>query len=262
VDRATRLRLNAINRKFYASIADEFSASRRHAWPGFERVVRCVKSRVQDAAAQASGDAPSAAALRVLDVGAGDGRFGAYLREAWDGRLDYLGLDSSRELLAHAQRRALGPDFRFAEVDFIEAPPSAALPHGPFDLIALFGVLHHVPGQQTRSELLSELAHRISVHGLLALTFWRLPEDPRFATRSLPFSRLDSTSEPAIAEGQLEAGDTLLRWGTADAPPRYCHFPNAVETDALLAATGLRVIDRFRSDGRAERLNEYALLAR
>ena len=262
MDRTTQLRLNAINRKFYASIADEFSASRRHAWPGFERVLRCVQTRVPATETLPAAEAPSAAALRVLDVGAGDGRFGAYLREAWDGRLDYLGIDSSRELLAHAQRRELGPDFRFAEVDFIEAPPSAALPPGPFDLIALFGVLHHVPGQQARSELLSELARRVSGPGLLALTFWRLPEDPRFATRSVPFSRLDSTSEPALAEDQLEAGDTLLRWGTADAPPRYCHFPNAVETDALLAATALRVIDRFRSDGRAERLNEYALLAR
>jgi tRNA (uracil-5-)-methyltransferase TRM9 len=258
VDRTTLLRLNALNRQFYASVADEFSASRRNAWPGFQRVLRCVETRVRDATPSAAG----AAGLRVLDVGAGDGRFGAYLRDAWHGELDYLGVDSSRELLAHAQRRALGAAFRFAEVDFVEAPPSAALPRGPFDLIALFGVLHHVPGRQTRVELLSELAHRISQRGVLALTFWRLPEDPRFAGRELPLSRLAATPETALSAEQLEAGDTLLRWGTADAPPRYCHFPDAVETDELLASTGLSVIDRFRSDGRAERLNEYALLAR
>jgi SAM-dependent methyltransferase len=247
VDDETRLALNALNRRFYASVAEEFSASRRHAWPGFARVLRCVKARQ-----------PETDTLRVLDVGAGDGRFGAYLHEAWSGELDYLGIDSSRELLARARQRELGSAFRFHEADFVEAPPAAALPPGPFDLVALLGVLHHVPGHSARATLLSELARRVSPRGVLALTFWRLPDDPRFHSRTLalPGAAL------AIDGDQLEDGDTLLRWGTADAPPRYCHFPNEAESDALLAATGLRVVERFRSDGRAERLNEYALLAR
>jgi SAM-dependent methyltransferase len=246
VDDDTRLALNALNRKFYASVAEEFSASRRHAWPGFARVLSGVKARH-----------PEVDALRVLDVGAGDGRFAAYLQANWGGPLDYVGIDSSRELLARARQRELGSAFHFSEADFVEAPPSAALPRGPFDLIALLGVLHHVPGHETRASLLNELGRRISARGVLALTFWRLEEDPRFHTRALalPGSAL------AISGDQLEDGDTLLRWGTADAPPRYCHFPNAAESDALLAATGLRVIDRFRSDGRGDRLNEYALLA-
>jgi SAM-dependent methyltransferase len=248
VDDETRLALNALNRRFYASIAEEFSASRRHAWPGFARVLRVVKEHKP----------ASGAALRVLDVGAGDGRFAAYLHEAWGGELDYVGIDSSRELLTRARQRELGSAFQFQEADFVEAPPAAALPPGPFDLVALLGVLHHVPGHSARAALLAELAQRVGTRGVLALTFWRLPDDPRFQSRTLALAG----AAPAISGDQLEDGDTLLRWGTADAPPRYCHFPSEAESDALLAATGLRVIARFRSDGRAERLNEYALLAR
>jgi SAM-dependent methyltransferase len=241
VDRATQLALNAINRQFYASLADEFSASRRHDWPGFHRVIARVDQRN-------SMQAP----LRVLDVGAGDGRFAACLQNAWSGPIDYVGIDACHELLARARARELGSDFRFHEADLIESPLTAALPEGEFDLIALFGVLHHVPGREFRAALLRALADRVSTSGVLAITFWRLDEDPRFASRVVASNR----------EWSLEPGDTLLRWGAADAPPRFCHFPDAAEIEALIAATNLHALDRFRADGRSDQLNEYALLTR
>jgi tRNA (uracil-5-)-methyltransferase TRM9 len=252
LDRTTQLALNAINRRFYAAIAEEFSASRRSAWPGFERIAACVRAREGD----------GARALRVLDVGCGDGRFGAYLNASLANRIDYLGVDASPELLARAQQRGLGASFRFSETDLVVAPPSAALPAGPFDLIAVLGVLHHVPGQETRRQLLHELGTRVDGRGVLALTFWRLPDDPRFASRVRSFATHNETSPTPIDLEHLEPGDTLLSWGADDAPPRYCHFPSAEQTAELIAATGLRTLARFRSDGRAGRLNEYVLLER
>jgi tRNA (uracil-5-)-methyltransferase TRM9 len=256
MDRATRLALNAVNSAFYARIAPEWSEKRRTAWPGFERVLARVRAQLR-----ARGSAQTTP-LRVLDVGAGDGRFAAYLKDAWPGAVDYCGIDASRELLAHAEQRQLGPGWRFVQTDFVEAPPSAAVPLGPFDLVVVLGVLHHVPAQAARSELVEALAARVAANGLLALTFWQLPDDARFASRVVPWQLHNASATRPIMLEQLEPGDTLLRWGTGDAPPRYCHFPSPTEIEALIAASRMQLVERFRADGRGDRLNEYALLAR
>ncbi|MET0386013.1 MAG: methyltransferase domain-containing protein [Polyangiales bacterium] len=240
MDRTTQLALNALNRQFYAAIAPEWSASRKHPWPGFERVLA---------------HAPTSEPLRVLDVGCGDGRFGDYLA-ARRKALVYVGCDASEALLAHARARALGGQVRFELRDVLHDP----LPSGPFELVCLLGVLHHVPGFDQRAALLRSLASEVTPGGLLALTVWRLPDDPRFPSRVVPFADYNRAASDPIALDQLEPGDTLLRWGGGGAPPRYCHFPDDAELTALLAATPLRISERFRADGRGDQLNEYILL--
>jgi SAM-dependent methyltransferase len=247
VKRETALRLNRLNRAFYAAIAPEWSESRRHPWPGFERVLALAASL-------------TASEKRVLDVGSGDGRFGASLQQALAGqRFEYLGIDASERLLAYAQARELGPHVRFERADFLEG--ESALPSGPFELVTLFGVLHHVPSFERRRQLLVELASRSALGGLLALTFWRLDRDPRFDKRVRSFSDYNAHAAEPIDETDLEPGDTLLGWGDQDVV-RYCHFPDPDETEALIAATGLPVLARFEADGRGNALNEYVIFSR
>ncbi|HKU43667.1 MAG TPA: class I SAM-dependent methyltransferase [Polyangiales bacterium] len=240
--RETVLALNALNHAFYAAIAPEFHDSRSSPWPGFARLLELVPN-------------PS----RVLDAGAGDGRFGAFLHERAPHALDYLGLDASQELLAFARARGLGSRYRFEHCDFIAAPES--LPPGPFDLIVVLGVLHHVPSFEGRSELIRQLAQLLAAAGTLALTFWRLDRDPRFSRRLRSFAEYNARAAQPIDERDLEPGDQLLGWGD-DGPPRYCHFPDARETEALLAAAGWPVCARFSADGRGGLLNDYVLLRR
>lgn len=245
--RETVLALNALNQAFYAAIAPEWSESRRHAWPGFERVWALARACV-----------PSPRALRVLDVGAGDGRFAAFL-EAQRPAAEpyaYLGIDASERLLDHARQRGLGDRVRFECADFLR--DERALPRERFELVALFGVLHHVPGFERRRQLLADLAQRIAPGGVLAITFWRLDRDPRFEKRVRSFTDYNRHAAEPIDEADLEPGDTLLAWGDQSAL-RYCHFPDARETEALIAATGLPVVDRFEADGRGDALNEYVV---
>jgi SAM-dependent methyltransferase len=245
--RETVLALNALNQAFYAAIAPEWSDSRRHPWPGFERVWSQARAR-----------SPSPAQLRVLDVGSGDGRFAAFLdaRRPASEPFDYLGIDASERLLDHARRRGLGAGVRFERADFLL--DERALPEGPFELIALFGVLHHVPAFERRRQLLADLARRVAARGLLAVTFWRLDRDARFEKRVRSFAQYNAHANEPIEEADLESGDTLLAWGEQSAL-RYCHFPDARETEALIRATGLRVLDRFEADGRGAALNEYVV---
>ena len=254
MDRTTQLALNAINLHFYDSLAEAWSATRRTPWPGFARVL----AHARDMEAHAP---HTETTLRVLDLGSGDGRFAAYLHEQWQGPMAYLGVDGSRALHRTATERALPETFRFMQRDFVAAAPEAALPAGPFDLIVLFGVLHHVAGKDARKQLMAALTARLAATGIIALTIWRLPNDPRFETRVVPWHEYNAKAQSPLALEQLEPGDTLLRWGNdPGAPYRYCHFPGSAELDQLLAGSGLRVRSRFLSDGRQNQLNEYVLL--
>ena len=241
--RETVLALNALNQAFYAGIAPEWTESRRAAWPGFARTYEL-----------------SSQPRRVLDVGAGDGRFGAWLETHASPPIErYVGLDASPRLLTHARARELGARFHFEQLDFIAE--DTALPEGPFDLVVLLGVLHHVPSFAARAHLLERLSQLLAAGGTLALTLWRLDRDPRFRRRLRSFADYNAHAAQPIPEADLEPGDHLLGWGEAG-PPRYCHFPDDRETEALIACARWPVHARFHADGRGGALNEYVLLRR
>jgi tRNA (uracil-5-)-methyltransferase TRM9 len=234
--------LNALNRTFYDSIADEWHESRRAPWPGFSRVLAAL---------------PCTPA-RVLDIGAGDARFAEFLVRELHSPFEYLGIDSSTQLLAKAEERTLDARCVLEQVDFIR--DTQWRPTRPASLITLFGVMHHVPSLALRAQLLMRFATWLAPGGCLAITFWMLSEDPRFSRRVLPWTEYNATSPTPIDETDLEPGDTLLRWGSGEAPPRYCHFANDAELFALLATSQLSLRQRFRSDGRGDVLNEYVIL--
>ena len=254
MDRVTQLALNRINQRFYASIAHQWQDKRKRAWPGFERIW-------QGSLAAVRGDADSSG--HVLDVGCGDGRFAQFLADlgnpAEQGSLSYLGLDNSPALLDLARQRALGPAFCFEHADMLLDDLTPKLLSMRFQLVSVFGVLHHIPGFAQRAALLRTLAQHLSPTGRLVVTVWRLDEDPRFASRSLDFEHYNQSAVDPIDLAQLEPGDRLLRWDNQPSP-RYCHFPDADELARLIASTGLHERERFRADGHHNRMNEYVVL--
>jgi SAM-dependent methyltransferase len=318
----TRRALNAINRDFYAAEASaaSFSATRDHAWPGWERVWT-------HALAAARPSASARPVLSVLDVGCGNGRFAAFLAEHSRETIHYVGVDASQLLLDRAAKRAR-PLARaeFVCCDLVDDSAAGVLdslgrtdprdlrdpleplaanhrrpddqsgghsddqsdhqpgdrPHDEtdgqpdgqsdarpgFDLVVAFGLLHHVPGFETRARLLAALADCTAPKGIFAVTLWRFGEKslwPRFEGRVVSwgdYNRRTADPTEAIDLSQLEAGDYLLRWGDSDGdgPLRYCHYTDDAERDALLSRLPLEVIDHYTEDGRSKDLNEYLIL--
>jgi len=243
VDDATARALNSINRRFYAEQAGAFSTTRESPWPGWLR----LRERIE-----ADGLAPG---LSVLDVGCGNGRLGRFLAERAP-TLHYTGLDASAELLAIAREAGgLGERPTLHRLDLVEDDWAATLGAQRFTLIALFGVLHHLPGRERRAALLRALLERLAEGGILALTSWRLERFQRFRERCLPWAE----SPVALHPEQLEPGDRLLPWGRGEGV-RYVHFAHEDETAELIRSLGARVLDRFDADGRDEALNRYWLL--
>jgi SAM-dependent methyltransferase len=200
----------------------------------------------------------------VLDVGCGNGRFAAFL--AGRGRrFRYLGIDASPALLERARERRLPvgtASYRCA--DFLETPPDECLPPRSFSLVALFGVLHHVPGREQRLRLLRALAARLRPGGLLALTSWQFEAFRRFRDRLLAWEDFNRSARDPIDLSQLEPGDHLLPWGEPGAPSgralRFCHFTDDTEMGGLLAEASLDCVAAFSADGREGNLNRYFTL--
>ena len=246
MDEQTVRSLNAINRAFYSTNASEFDQARSAPWPGWSRLLPHIE-RLRAATS----------ALRVLDVGCGNGRFGAFLAEQLPaGEIDYCGIDSSAPLIARARERTLPfTDVAFRQTDFVES--ANELPEGPFSLIGLFGILHHVPGHAQRRELLRQFAGRLAPTGILALTSWQFEAFARFEDRLVPWSDYNRTAADPIDLAQLEPGDHLLAWGDEGIAHRYCHFTGEDATRELLEALGFEIVDHYAADGREGNLNRY-----
>lgn len=240
MDTASFQRLLQINRDFYAATADDFAETRASGWLGWARLLPHL---------------PQTGPLRVLDVGCGNARLANYLAERIDRPIDYTGIDSSSRLLALAHDR-LAPDMRIRAVLLERDALLDPLPTGPFDLVAAFGLIHHIPDLHQREACIAALGQRVAVGGVLAVTLWKFYEYERFRARIVPWSQIDRP--PAV----LENGDYLLDWRAGQPALRYCHYVDEREEAALIDAARLPLIDRYRSDGEGGRVNAYLIWRR
>ncbi|MBK7948570.1 MAG: class I SAM-dependent methyltransferase [Deltaproteobacteria bacterium] len=222
----------------------------------------------------------------VLDIGCGNGRFACFLHEAGF-VFRYTGVDANATLLDSARRQlpeACAATARLLRHDFLAghiagrldghlagqragshagAPPGAELPDGPFELVVVMGVLHHVPGAEARLALLQSAAARLAPGGRLALAIWRFEGDPREERKRVPFAAVGRVLGHSIDEAELEPGDALLRFGSDPAsPPRYCHAVSAAEFESWPRALGLECVADYEADGPLGTSNRYAVLRR
>ncbi len=243
----TREQLIAINRRFYSEVAGDFDATRSHSWPGWSRAI--------GHAAPLPGQP-----LRVLDVGCGNGRLVDTIAEYRGDAFEYLGIDFSQALLDRARTRYAGrAQITFEACDVLA--PGAGLPQRDpgFDLIALFGVLHHVPGAATRRALLQQLLDRLRPGGILAVTAWQFGDRKRFRARMVPVDTYNSQAGEPIDPAQLESGDHLLRFANA-AALRYCNHCSEADLRTLFAEMSVQWLDHYAADGKTGDLNAYAVV--
>lgn len=234
MNRDTVDQLNQINQDFYRGNAQSFSQTRQSPWKGWGELAKQLKLK-------------DLSRIKVLDLGCGNGRFLAFLKN-FGLESTYTGVDFSQNLLQEARVKYQDKGVEFIQTDLLDLnlPGKTG-----YDLVVLWGLLHHIPGFENRVSLLSQAKSFLTTDGIMAFSVWQFGKDPRLLTKIIPWShqsQIDST--------QLELNDHLLNWKDS-VLPRYCHFIDDLELDQLVQDAGLEQMTAFLADGKTNQLNKY-----
>jgi hypothetical protein len=154
--------------------------------------------------------------------------------------------------------------------DLVSGGGLECLERQTFNMAVAFGLLHHIPGRQTRSRLLRSMADRLEPSGVLAVSFWQFGEQERFLRRVIPWETYNLQASERIDVADLEEGDVLLTWGDAQEAgsgsrgpaARYCHFTDESAAEQLVGSLDMEILAHFFSDGDGGRQNLYYVLGK
>ena len=242
MDLTTARKLSAITTDFYQRVSPSFSATRQHAWPGWERV--CSELKIE-----------RGSRLKVLDLACGNLRFERFLAgegitcEAW-------AIDSCDELVHLGEKQLPNDSVHCQHLDVASLLyESGALAHAldapPCDLAVCFGFMHHLPLARQRADVLRAMVQSVRPGGHVAISFWQFAKDERIMAKAKP------------VEGG-GPGDYLLGWQNEQDVWRYCHSFSKAEVDEMAEACAAqaRELTRFSADGKRGDLNCYLVLER
>jgi SAM-dependent methyltransferase len=232
-------KLLELNRQMYLETADSFDATRQKAWFGWQKVAELMPRTLKPRA--------------VLDVGCGNGRFGVFLLKQLGGNWHYTGIDSS-EALVNKARTALDGQVatRWIVAEVLANDPVEVFGDSVFDLIAVFGLMHHLPTFNLRTRLLGQLVKQLKPGGLLAVSFWQPLNHQRFMNKIVPWETAGITPREA------EPGDVLITFGGTK-QLRYCHHFDNGEVDKMKALIPAATAADYFADGITADLNRYVV---
>lgn len=237
MDPGTTRRLIEINRDFYTSFGDSFSATRRRIQPGVRRVLATL-----------DGDES------ILDLGCGNGELARELAKRGH-RGPYLGVDFSPPLLRDAGVQPEGFSARFMQADLTQLSTiqNQLLVGGNWSRVMAFAVLHHIPSTKLRLDILR------TVHGLLSLDGLFIHSNWQFLNSEKLKARIQDWEAVGLAEIKMEEGDYLLDWRNGGRGLRYVHHFDEEELNGLATASRFEVVNAFFSDGETGNLNLYQI---
>ena len=235
----TRALLIDLNRTFYHTFAQDFSATRQRLQPG-------VMSLLEKIAGQNN----------ILDIGCGNCQLGKVLIDRGYQGL-YTGLDSNTEFLEIA-RGVLPENNKTALVhsDITTSNWNLDLPGIQYDIVLAFAVLHHVPGYKLRKQIFLKIADLTSPDARFIHSEWQFLNSPRLRSRIQPWESIGMTAE------DIEGGDYLVDWRSGGHGLRYVHIFDLQELETLALETGFEIIESFHSDGEGDNLGLYQIWKR
>jgi len=181
-------KITHINTVFYNSIAEGFARSRQLPWAGWNKLIKYLKNDIT-----------------LADLGCGNGRFYGFLSEQ-NIEFKYEGYDNSTNLVKLA--KSSYPNVSFFERDVIkEGVPTN------YDVISMFGLVHHIKNIDSLNIFIKNLLPKINPGGYMFITFWQFD----------PFKERTFNEKARELGVTLESNDYLLDWGGSGKDIRFCH---------------------------------------
>ena len=195
--------------------------------------------------------------FEVLDIGCGNGRFLEYLKQSAFFPFKYVGIDNNKYLLEKAKilvNNEIKNNYTILNREIIKdiLEEKYILPRS--HIITLFGVMHHIPSYNNRLKILNTLKDALYPNGLICISIWKFLDEDKIKHKILDWNTLNIKTE------DLETHDYLLPWDRGVNAIRYCHYVSDNESGQLLKESNLKVIKKFRADGKNNKMNEYVIL--
>jgi len=210
----------------------QFSATRQRLQPGVKHILLQINPTAD-----------------LLDLGCGNGELARQLKQRGHTG-QYCGLDFSPALLEQAAG-GQPANFRFLQADLSSTDWEAALQDGRYDAILAFAVLHHLPGEELRLQVLGKVRALLSPGGRFIHSEWQFLNSPRLVSRIQPWETI------GISQTEVDPGDFLLDWRQGGFGLRYVHHFSEPELAKLAEAAGFEITESFLSDGENSRLGLY-----
>jgi tRNA (uracil-5-)-methyltransferase TRM9 len=256
----TAQKLIKLNYAFYQTIGKYFDSSRNYSWPGWKRLKTIFQIPNPKLQKQE---------LHVLDLGCGNARFAEFLlKECKIENLDYTGIDYSEFLIEKGDDKLTQlqiSNFKLQIENILLGEWEKNLTDGGFDVIVMFGVMHHVPSNELRLKLLKKIYSLMNADSVFVVTFWKFKDIPRLERRII---REGSDELSQVLESfdlhldDLEENDHILDWERGMKAYRYCHYYSTAEATALLEQAGFRVKESYLADAKEDVVNEYMICSK
>lgn len=172
----------------------------------------------------------------VLDLGCGNGRLVDALRGTG---VNMIGVDGSSELIARCKEKYAADVEKgwlgFTVSDVLELPFDSA----QFDVIFLLAVMHHIPSEALRVQLLKDLLGMTKKGGRCVGTTWNL--------RGTEFRERYALDEQLkTPRAGFDVGDVEIPWkASGEVAMRYCHAFTIDELRVLFEKAGWKILELY-----------------
>ncbi len=244
-------KLNKINQDFYFRISKYWNNKNDSAQYGWNDLADILKKEWH-----------AKSNVSILDLGCGNARFATFIQTNFpELKISYVGIDSDPKFLENGNERGSKfESFRLIKNDLIKDSWQSELKNTKFDLIVLFGILHHIPGIVNRQKLLNQASELLHPKCQLVFSGWRFLDKDRLQKRVIKNNSLYQKHILACHDLQkldLEFGDYILDWVKYEYSVRYAHYISESEAVEMSSVANLEIKNHFIDDSLERNQNNY-----